>query len=68
MSICIVLAVVFGVLLGLVYSNRDVIFKNNKETEVSNNNNNINNENKLNELNIEDHYKFYENQGKHGNF
>ena len=44
MSICIVLAVVFGVLLGLVYSNRDVIFKNNKETEVSNNNNNINNE------------------------
>ena len=25
MSICIVLAVVFGVLLGLVYSNRDVI-------------------------------------------
>ncbi len=44
MSICIVLAVVFGVLLGLVYSNRDVIFKNNKETEVQNNNNNINNE------------------------
>lgn len=42
MSICIVLAVVFGVLLGLVYSNRDVIFKNNKEPEVQNNNNNKN--------------------------
>ena len=35
MSICIVLAVVFGVLLGLVYSNRDVIFKNNKEIDLT---------------------------------
>ena len=34
MSICIVLAVVFGVLLGLVYSNRDVIFKNNKDKSI----------------------------------
>ena len=51
MSICIVLAVVFGVLLGLVYSNRDVIFKNNKETEVQNNNNN-NNKNKYTICNI----------------
>lgn len=47
MSICIVLAVVFGVLLGLVYSNRDVIFKNNKETEVQNKNNNNNNNNEI---------------------
>lgn len=39
MGVIIILAIIFGILIGLVYSNKDVIFKNNTNTNNTQNSN-----------------------------